>query len=145
LDDQLASVLLGHGCKAVLRATYLDQSGTVATTVGVVVMPSPAQAETAIGDETFGTVPYDSRGVRAVDFPGTAVASFKDSARQYLEHASTGTAYILLATSGWVDGRSGLAHELHSEYFADGQSLISTLTSELAVDYHPCKLKAVQC
>ena len=44
IDPAAARILPGHGCLAVLRATYVDATRSLAVTVGVAVMPSPAAA-----------------------------------------------------------------------------------------------------
>ena len=42
-----------HGCRTVLRATYTDPSGSLTVTVGIVVLPSTAAAQSAVSDLTI--------------------------------------------------------------------------------------------
>src|SRR5260221_480079 len=48
LDPPAASLLRRYGCATVLRATYVDASGTLATTAGIVVMTSASAASHAV-------------------------------------------------------------------------------------------------
>lgn len=58
----MAAIARRHGCRMVLRATYLDASGTLAVTMGVAVMDSPLAAQQA--DATV-TSDLPNAGVRA--------------------------------------------------------------------------------
>lgn len=81
-------------CTAVLRATYTDQAGTIAATVGIIVNPSSTDPPGASVDDTWITpisvAQSQSEGVGAsettVNFvlhalpaPGTAAGNFSDS------------------------------------------------------------------
>ncbi|MEU5988466.1 hypothetical protein ABZ806_05790 [Spirillospora sp. NPDC047418] len=103
-DDALVRSLTSRGCRAVLRATYLDQAQGVAVTVGVVVFPDERSAREAVAwfpDD--GPAP----GLRALPFPGSVAARFGDAARQTSAAAQRGP-YVVAATAGYADGRPTL-------------------------------------
>jgi hypothetical protein len=98
-------LLVRNGCSAVLRATYTDGTSSYVVTVGVAVLPSTAQAETAakeLGDapDAGGIDP----GVRAVLFKNTPAGWFTDARRQLSGSAWAGT-YVALYTVGYADSR----------------------------------------
>lgn len=105
VDPSVAGVLGRNGCKAVLRATYVDQIQGVAVTVGIAVLPDATTA-----DRVLQQTPTDKdgtpvrNGVRAVAFPGTAAAKFTDPVRQD-STADRGGPYLVLTSSGETDGR----------------------------------------
>lgn len=109
VDPGIAAVLTRGGCRAVLRATYVDQIQGVAVTVGVAVF---ADATTA--DRVLRQAPTDQDGtpvknsVRAAAFPGTAAARFTDPVRQD-STADRGGPYLVLTSSGETDGRPAAA------------------------------------
>ncbi|NEA22964.1 hypothetical protein G3I70_10740, partial [Actinomadura bangladeshensis] len=78
-DEALVRSLTSRGCRAALRATYLDQAQGLAVTVGVVVFPDERSAREAVAwfpDRETGP------GLRALPFPGSVAARFGDAARQ---------------------------------------------------------------
>ncbi len=97
-DPAAWRVLARHGCRAVLRATYQDSTGTFAVTVGVAVLPGLNQASRSGHDLPRGS------GVRAVRFGHTLMAGFGDAARQ-LSSATTAGPYLIMSTVGYADGR----------------------------------------
>jgi hypothetical protein len=98
-DQTLARVLDARGCKALLRATYTDATGTFVMTVGVAVMPGTApQAASLPGGR--GVRPT----VKPVPFPRTLAARFGDRQRQLAGAYSRGP-YLVLYTAGYTDGR----------------------------------------
>ncbi len=103
-DPAAAKVLLSHGCTAVLRATYTDASQSLAVTVGVAVLPSPAAARAALrgvpGMNGDGMAP----GLRAVPFRRTLAARFGNRQRQLSWDRAAGP-YLVFATVGYADGR----------------------------------------
>jgi hypothetical protein len=101
-DPSVARVLAGHGCLAVLRATYGDATGALAITVGVVVLPAPASASASLR-----ALPHPAGlvlGIRAVPFPHTLAAQFGDAQRQLSSVSSEGP-YLVMSTVGYADGR----------------------------------------
>ncbi len=112
VDDQIAETIGRHGCRAVLRASYVDQLQGVVVTVGVVAFPDPWKADRAYkelpgsqGPDGSGTV---RPALRAAAFPGTASARFTDDARQD-RTIDRGGPYVVLTTSGQADGRPAAA------------------------------------
>jgi len=90
-----------NGCAAMLRATYVDGTGSYVVTVGVGVMPGSAQA--AAADRELPPVSRDP-GVHAVRFAGTPAAWFTNSRRQLSASVAAGT-YVFFYTIGYADDR----------------------------------------
>jgi hypothetical protein len=101
-DPSVARVLARHGCVAVLRATYGDATGTLAVTVGIVVLAAPASANASLKalPRSTGLAP----GIRAVPFAHTLAAQFGDSQRQLSWVGNEGP-YLVMSTVGYADGR----------------------------------------
>jgi hypothetical protein len=113
-----AAVLARHGCLAVLRATYNDQTQTIAVTVAVAVMPG-AGAVTA----SARSLPHGpTAAVRAVSFPHTPVAAFHGPRGQISWQVAAGP-YLVLASAGYADGRPWLASSSDSYTRAEMLSL----------------------
>ncbi|MBB4773488.1 hypothetical protein [Actinomadura livida] len=111
-EPEIAEIVGRHGCKAVLRATYVDELEGVAVTVGVVVFADPFKADRAYKElprsknsQGSGSV---SPALHAAPFPGTASARFIDDARQDRTVDRAGP-YVVLTTSGQTDGRPASA------------------------------------
>ncbi|WP_165950242.1 hypothetical protein, partial [Actinomadura sp. GC306] len=107
-EPEIAEIVARHGCRAVLRATYVDQLEGVAVTVGVAVFADPFKADRAYKElprtkssQGSGSV---SPALHAAPFPGTASARFDDAARQH-RTIDRGGPYVVLTTSGQTDGR----------------------------------------
>jgi hypothetical protein len=108
-DPAAAGILGRHGCQALLRATYTDETATYIVTVGVAVLPgtaqaSAAQAALARADQRS----YPGPGVQAVAFRGTASGRFGDAQRQLSRSFSAGP-YVIVYTVGYADGRPRVA------------------------------------
>jgi hypothetical protein len=101
-DAPAARVLTGHGCQVVLRATYVDATRSLVTTVGVAVMPSPAAAASAATALSAGSGVRP--GVVPVPFPRTIAALFSEQERQLTVATSDGP-YLVLSAAGFADGR----------------------------------------
>jgi len=103
-DPAVARVLARYGCLAMLRATYDDATQSLAVTVGIAVLPSPAVARASLnalpGRHGNGPRP----GVRAVTFARTPVARFGNRQRQLSSVRRAGP-YLVFATVGYADGR----------------------------------------
>jgi hypothetical protein len=106
VDAAAARTLDALRCRAVLRATYLDQSQGLAVTVGVVVLPDAPRARRAAESLTpRGAV----LGLRTLTFPGSLAERFTDKARQAAAVGHDGP-YVVAATAGYADGRPRRAH-----------------------------------
>ena len=103
-DPAAARVLDAHGCRALLRATYTDESATYLLTVGVAVLPSAAQAAAAQAAITAAGAGGQYPGVQAVAFGGTAAGSFVAAQRQITQSFVAGP-YLVMYTAGYADGR----------------------------------------
>jgi len=101
-DPVAARALKLRGCSAVLRATYVDSTGSLLVTVGVAVLPNAAAAAAAASTLPRGGRP--GAGVRTVAFPGTLAASFGDRQRQ-LSWAVNDGSYLIMSAAGYADGR----------------------------------------
>ncbi|POM24837.1 hypothetical protein BTM25_34750 [Actinomadura rubteroloni] len=106
VDAAMVKALDALGCRAVLRATYLDQSQGLGVTVGVVVLADAARARRAAESLTpHGAV----LGVRALTFAGSLAGHFTDKARQTTAIGNDGP-YVVAATAGYADGRPRRGH-----------------------------------
>ena len=118
-DAAAATVLVRNGCSAVLRATYTDGTKSYVVTVGLAVLPSTAQAATAVDElgrapDTGGIAP----GVRAVPFKDTPASWFTSQRRQLSGAVSAGT-YVALYTVGYADSRP--REPVSGDNYADGE------------------------
>jgi hypothetical protein len=104
-DTAAAAVLDREGCAAILRATYVDGTGSYVVTVGAAVLPDAAKADSAAraiaGTAGAAGVPA---AVHAVPVTGTPAAAFTDKRRQLSGVVSAGT-YVVLYTVGYTDTR----------------------------------------
>jgi hypothetical protein len=107
-DHGAARVLDRLGCQALLRATYVDATGSMLTTVGVAVLPSSAAAAEAADDLSAARAGRGSGGpapgVLAVGFPRTLASEFGDRQRQIAAVTSAGP-YLIMSAAGFSDGR----------------------------------------
>ena len=107
LDPAVVTDLRQAGCVTVLRATYVDPSGTYAATVAVVVLRSRRAATAAAG--LIGAAATRS-GVRAVGFPGTFAAAFADSQRSaFSAQAGSAGPYLFMFAAGSATGQPATA------------------------------------
>jgi hypothetical protein len=100
-DAPVAAVLTRNGCTEMLRATYVDGTGSYVVTVGVGVMPGSAQA--AAAEKELPAARRDA-GVHAVRFAGTPAAWFTNPRRQLSASVAAGP-YIFFYTIGYADDR----------------------------------------
>jgi hypothetical protein len=104
--DPTAAAALGRGgCTAMLRATYVDVTGSYVVTVGAAVLPGAAQAAAAAraidaDGDSAGLGPT----VHTVRFAGTRAAGFSNTRRQLSGVLYAGT-YVVLYTVGYADSR----------------------------------------
>ena len=107
-----AEVLRREGCKAVLRATYVDATRSYVLTVGVVVLPTGAAAAAAnaglrparltTAHQANGASQL-AAGVQVVRFGGAAAGMY-DYNRQIAGSSAYGP-YLVMYAVGYADGR----------------------------------------
>ena len=140
LDPSVAAILRRLGCRTVLRATYLDPSGTLVATVAVAVMSSPRAAQQA-GATVTSDLP--KAGVRALTFPGTTAGQFTDAQRGWFQATPQGT-YLLFYAAGYADGRPGATADIIGPPDL-GQGVMERVVSALSGGKPPCQRKDIQC
>jgi hypothetical protein len=141
LDPAAATIFRTHGCRTVLRATYADASGSLAVTVGVAVMPSTAEVQSAVSNLT---IQPGHAGVRAAGFPGTRVAGYSDAQRGWF-HAAVGNGpYAFFYAAGFADGRRGTG-DLTSAPQHLGSGVLTRLITELTGGGSPCARADIRC
>jgi hypothetical protein len=106
-----AAVLRRSGCKAVLRATYVDATKSYILTIGVAVLPTAAAAldasqglsQTRLTSDESGHATRLSPGVLVVRFRGGTSALY-DYSRQIAANLTAGP-YLMMYTAGYADSR----------------------------------------
>lgn len=106
VDARLRPVFRAAGCRAVLRATYLDALQGVVVTIGVAAFPDAASAARA--HAAFPRAGQPSPGLRALSFPRTVADRFTAAGRQH-GYARQEGPYVVAVTAGQVDGRPARA------------------------------------
>jgi hypothetical protein len=105
VDPTAAAVLDRDGCTAMLRATYVDGTGSYVVTVGAAVLPGAARAAAAArAISAGGSANGLGSTVHTVRFAGTPAAGFSNGRRQLSGVLSAGT-YVVLYTIGYADTR----------------------------------------
>ena len=141
LDAAAAAILSTDGCQTVLRATYTDASGSLAVTVGVVVMRSTAAAQSVVSTLTISA---GHPGVRAVNFPGTRAASYGDAQRGWFHATARAAPYAFLYAAGFADGRRG-TDDLTSAPGQLGSGVLSWVMNVLTANGPPCERADIRC
>lgn len=122
VDASVAGVLQNHGCRTMLRATYIDQTASFVITVGVAVLKDEASRVSAAEELTQD----DRVGVLPVAFPGTVSERFGPDQRQRTGWVGAGP-YLVFSTAGYADGRTRAAippeEILHSELWPAAKSI----------------------
>ncbi|GAA4565421.1 hypothetical protein [Planotetraspora kaengkrachanensis] len=106
VDGPLQTAVKKAGCRAILRATYLDALQGVVVTVGVAAFPDTRSA--AAAEAALPRSGKPSPGLRALAFKGTVTDRFTAAARQAATLRQAGP-YVVLTTAGQVDGRPARA------------------------------------
>jgi len=136
------AIVRGLGCATILRATYVDASGALVTTVGVAVLRSPDAAFKAANIDVMKG-PGDA--LRAVTFGGTIAGQFGDAARG-AQGAAAGGPYLFLYTAGFTDGLPATAAAPQQEELsAFGRGVDIGLQSVLTGHGKPCDMKDIKC
>jgi hypothetical protein len=140
LDSALAQAFGRHGCIKVLRATYVDASGTVVLTAGVAVLPSATAAAQAAADVTA----IHHAGLRVVAFPGTVTKLFRDSRREWLNLTVQGP-YVFLSAAGYASGISGRGLRANSALIDLGNGVAAREITVLTSGRKPCQREDIRC
>jgi hypothetical protein len=131
------------GCTTMLRATYVDTSGTLAATVGVAVMASPTAANNAsvrLGPLTSGIT------MNALSFPGTITNAFTNAQLASGGSQTFGNGpYLFLYSSGYTDGMPASAARANPELNPLGTGVLTSLESTLTSLGNPCSMKDIHC
>lgn len=141
LDPATAKVFRRQGCRAVLRATFVDFSGTVVSTVGVAVMPSTSAAASVAGDLQRTSA---HAGVTAVAFPGTPARLFSNAQRVWFYATPVGP-YVVLATAGYTSGPYRHRAVPASLFSGLGVDFGTQATAALARATNPCQGEDIRC
>jgi hypothetical protein len=136
---EAASVLRQHGCVTMLRATYLDASGTLAVTVGVAVLPSAAAAQAAVNAMAGER---GQPGLAVVPFHGTTASRF-DAPAGWRDTVSHGP-YAFFYAAGYTDGRQGASGPMPGPGDL-GIGVLGQIVSVLSGGPPPCARKDIRC
>jgi hypothetical protein len=143
-----AGVLRRDGCKAVLRATYVDATRSYVATVGVAVLPTDAAAAAAdagliprrlaAAHHANGSSQLEA-GVQVVRFGGNS-AELYDYSRQLSASFADGP-YLIMYTVGYADSRPRVpvSRDLYSdaEMTDLAQGVAQSVASRLAAPPAP--------
>lgn len=129
-------------CRAVLRATYLDQLQGLAITIGVAAFSDAGTA----GRAAARLPRSGGGGLRALAFPGSVAARFDDPARQTSAVRQRGP-YVVLSTIGYADGRpAARARQKQADLFAIAPQLADAVLTPLATPARPgCGIEGWSC
>ncbi len=134
VDAALARPARQDGCRAGIRASYVDQLDGVVYTTGVLAFPDRARAAAftrrlPAGRLRPGHPP--AAALRALALPGTASARFTAAARQAATARQDGP-YVLLTVAGYADGRPAAATgEFNAAAFNAAQQLARQILAPL--------------
>ena len=125
LDTALAGPAREEGCRAGIRASYVDELDGVIYTTGVLAFPDRARA----GDFTrrLSSSRPPTTATHALALPGEGGARFTAAARQSATARQDGP-YVLLTVAGYADGRPAAAT---GEYDAAAFSAAGQLSGEI--------------
>jgi hypothetical protein len=137
IDPESAAILQRNGCRALLRATYVDQPQGIVLTVGVAAVTD----ERAAGVAKDALLPADptrpAATLHALAFPRTIAARFTDAARQYASAGQAGP-YVVLTVAGQTDGRPGAAvRKKHTSAFLLAPEIGGNIADALAQRAQP--------
>jgi hypothetical protein len=108
IAPETAAVLKRSGCRALLRATYVDQLQGIVLTVGVAAV-TDERAALAAKNALLPPDPTEPGAtLYALAFPRTVSARFDDAARQFAAAGQAGP-YVVLTVAGQTDGRPAAA------------------------------------
>jgi hypothetical protein len=142
LDAQVLAKLSGLGCVTVLRATYIDYSGTIAATIGIAVLRSPRAATAGLA--RLSDI-LNRSGLRVAVFPGTIAAGFGDPQRAVFNDAKGAGPYLYFVVGGDTDGRPGSAGGTDANLTAMANGLLAVPEAQFRLAGRPCALREVRC
>lgn len=125
-----AAVLAADHCAAMLRATYVDASGSMVVTLGVAAMPDALAAMTA-APRLEAALHDQSLAVHAFAVARSPAAFFRQPQRQFSAAFQFGP-YVVLATAGFADGRHHVQLTTDNYYEEEMSSLASGLANSVA-------------
>lgn len=125
LTGSAEHILTRLGCSALLRATYVDSSGSIVATVAVAVMPNVAAASAVAKDLDAGSA-SSAMVLRPLAVARTQAAGFRDPE---LSTALSAGPYVILSTAGFSNTRRGA--RINADRYLDGEmtSLVTGLTA----------------
>lgn len=141
-DPAAAVILDASGCQGLLRATYVDETGSYLVTVGVAAFPGAAQAQTASQALSAPRPAHAGHpgalvpGVRTATFASTPADGFSDKKRQVSGSVSAGP-YIVMYTIGYADNRPKVPVDVDGYTYAEmtgmGQGLARAIARKLTL------------
>jgi hypothetical protein len=141
LEQSAVHTFHSDGCSAVLRATYVDESGTLVATVGIAVMPSEFAAFSAQSDVQA----VDSGdSLRAMPIASTIASNFSDAQRGAAEAQFAGP-YVFFYTAGYTDGMPSAAAGTGAELTALGDGILGVLEPTMTKHSSTCMMKDIKC
>lgn len=141
-DPEVGHALVSQGCVTVLRATYVDQSGTLASTEGIAVMPSSGAAAKALA--AFPSATGQHKGVDAVPFPGTITHLFGDRQRSWFGITASGP-YVFLSAGGYTSARSGKRNAKNQAFDDLSNGVVGMEMTTLTAAGDPCRHQDIRC
>jgi hypothetical protein len=134
-----AAVLRRYGCKAVLRATYVDATWSYVMTVGVAVLPSAAAAaqasrglsQTQLTAADQSAVGKLAAGILVVKYRGAAAAMY-DYSRQVSASFPTDGPYVVMYAAGYADSRPHVTVTSDRYSYAEMTSLADGVAQSVA-------------
>ena len=142
LDPAAAGLLRRYGCVAVLRATYVDASGTLAGTIGIAVMSSASAANRAVA--AASDIPANA-GVRTFSLPGTLADQFTDTQRRVIFSIQSIGPYVFLYAGGYTDGRVSGSSVTTPALTDLGSGAILGVQNVLTYQGRACSMKDIKC
>ena len=142
IDAAVARVLVANGCHTVLRASYVDPTGTLVATIVIAVFPNSTAAARAAQASSFGS----RAGLDAVKVPGTAASGFGNAQRETFaaSYPQRGP-YIFLTTAGFADGRARTAGTTDPVLADLVSAAPGTLVAILTRTGDACRERDVRC
>lgn len=137
IDPAPAAVLARGGCRALLRATYVDELQGVVLTVGVAALADERAAFQAKGALTPVDPNLPGAFLHALPFPRTIAARFGDAARQFAAAGQAGP-YTVLTVAGQTDGRpAGAVPKKHTTALVLASEVGDNIAEALALRAEP--------